>query len=475
MKTLIVLLLVIFCHTHNVTTNHLFEMVGEKIKDFADSFMLALKNIRTKMKRFLNHHFTNEKGVPRTTDRYLIEQKTRRAFSDIVEESTQDSKSDFSELEKYKHEPTALMTTPQLAKHHGKIIETHVVITGDGYLLTIHRIMRPLDQPLADKIINPTVLLHHGLLGSSADWILLGPENSLPYILSNLGYDVWMTNARGNCYSRGHASKNVDSLQYWKFSFQEMGKYDLPAVVDYIRMLKNSNDSINFIGHSMGATALLVLLSTTPRYNKYFRMGILLAPLAYMSNIEGPLRIFTPMAMNLPEDLLKLLGDGEFFPSRKIPTWVVKKYCKGELLYCSNPLLFLSNIPSIGSWNTSLVARVLYHVPAGGSTNTILHYARLVRTGKFQRFDDVAEFPLKKVTLPIALFTSSDDCLATIPDVLKLYFSIANPIDHYIIRGKNFSHNEFVFGPQANMLVFDKVVNILERGLNENVVKLNEV
>jgi pimeloyl-ACP methyl ester carboxylesterase len=54
--------------------------------------------------------------------------------------------------------------------------ETHEVRTADGYILTIHRIPHRAADPARSK---PVVLLLHGLLGSSADWVIAGAQKGL--------------------------------------------------------------------------------------------------------------------------------------------------------------------------------------------------------------------------------------------------------------------------------------------------------
>ena len=54
--------------------------------------------------------------------------------------------------------------------------ETHEVHTADGYILTIHRIPHRASDPARSK---PVVLLLHGLLGSSADWVIAGAKKGL--------------------------------------------------------------------------------------------------------------------------------------------------------------------------------------------------------------------------------------------------------------------------------------------------------
>lgn len=80
-----------------------------------------------------------------------------------------------------------------------------------------------------------------------------------------------MGNARGTEYSRNHTSLNPDDLEFWKFSWHEIGYYDLPAMIDY--SLKTAKQrQLVFIGHSQGVTSAMVMLSARPEYNKKIKI-----------------------------------------------------------------------------------------------------------------------------------------------------------------------------------------------------------
>lgn len=120
--------------------------------------------------------------------------------------------------------------------------ETHEVITEDGYILNMHRIPFGKNSPLEDGVKRPAIYLQHGLLCSSADWVMWTEEKSLGvvylvpnslnvllniwynsgYVLADAGYDVWLGNYRGNTYSRKHTSMDPDfpllNNRFWDFS-----------------------------------------------------------------------------------------------------------------------------------------------------------------------------------------------------------------------------------------------------------------
>lgn len=161
----------------------------------------------------------------------------------------------------------------------------------------------------------------HGLLASSACWVVMRPEISLAYALSDLGYDVWMGNARGNMYSRKHISLNPDGKrserkQFWEFSWHEIGYYDLPAMIDYT-LKKTGYKKLHYIGHSQGTTSFFVMASERPDYNDKILTMQALAPVAFMSNLRSPpIRL----AVNFLEPLqaaFNAMGIYEFLPPRE--------------------------------------------------------------------------------------------------------------------------------------------------------------
>lgn len=375
------------------------------------------------------------------------------------------------------------MTTPQLIALHGYKAESHTITTEDGYILTVHRIPRS-KHDYDDMYSKKTVLLHHGLLASSADWVLPGPGKGLAYILSDAGYDVWMANARGNTYSKAHMFHKIDSYQFWNFTFHEIGYYDLPAVIDYIVKQKPYDFELNYIGFSMGTTVLFTLLSTRPEYNEVLSSGIALAPVAYMSEIKGPLNILADYANNI-EQFMKLFGANEFLSRGAVLKYLSKHSCKiskVEELICETSMYILCGHDK-DQFDLSLKPMIFGHVPAGASTKTLAHYAQEMKNkGHFQQFDYGSDgnrklygkdtppvYPIENITLRIALLSGDDDWLSSVKDAKNLYLHLTNPIEHSIIH--DFNHLDFLFAKNAPEKVYKKVLELLETQNENNFIE----
>ena len=118
-----------------------------------------------------------------------------------------------------------------LVKERGYRYEEHDIITSDNYILKLFRI---LPKKFFEKPKRKVVFLLHGLMDSSDAWVINTDDRSVAYRFLNMGYDVWLGNTRGNKYSSRHLFKQPTIKDFWDFSFQEMGMYDIPAMVKFV-------------------------------------------------------------------------------------------------------------------------------------------------------------------------------------------------------------------------------------------------
>ena len=82
--------------------------------------------------------------------------------------------------------PNNAKPTDEMVAEAGYPVETHIVPTDDGYLLSVHRIPRGrLSDNEGDRVESPrpTVFLQHGLLSSSADWVSFIETPFIQYVV----------------------------------------------------------------------------------------------------------------------------------------------------------------------------------------------------------------------------------------------------------------------------------------------------
>jgi len=157
--------------------------------------------------------------------------------------------------------------------------EEHKVLTKDGYILSAWRIPRKIGEKYSEQ--RPPVILQHGVIDDSWTWFALAAEDCLPIMLAKEGYDVWLTNSRGNIFSRDHINPDYDSSsfrsKYWNFTFHEMAMYDLPAFTVYIKN-HTLHDKLRYVGHSQGTFQFFLSYLLNPEFiennfEKYATLG----------------------------------------------------------------------------------------------------------------------------------------------------------------------------------------------------------
>ena len=69
-----------------------------------------------------------------------------------------------------------------------------------------------------------------------AEFYFQRPGNEPAFNFHRAGYDVWLANNRGVWMNDKplHVTLKKDDPQYWHFSWEEMGAYDVPAFIDFI-------------------------------------------------------------------------------------------------------------------------------------------------------------------------------------------------------------------------------------------------
>ncbi|RZB40755.1 Abhydro lipase domain containing protein, partial [Asbolus verrucosus] len=347
---------------------------------------------------------------------------------------------------------------PEIITKYKYPVEVHHVTTNDSYILTLHRI------PNYKKSNKGSVLVMHGILASSADWIITGPEKGLGYALANEGYDVWLGNARGNRYSRNHTTLNPDSSEFWNFSWHEIGLYDVPAMVDYIITTTGQN-KIFHVGHSQGTTAFYVMCSMKPEYNKKIRAHFSMAPVAFVSHMISPFMQMLAKINFLVQNIAELIGLNEFMPRDGLISQLGQKMCGVNIIteaLCSNTLFTICGF-NPKQLNTTILPLILAHVPAGSSSKQFIHFAQEVNSGNFRQYDygffsnwkrynswTPPSYDLTKIEVPLYFFYSDNDWISSAWDVHKLAKKLKSVRGKFLISDSGFDHMDYLFGIDAS-------------------------
>ncbi|KAB0799644.1 hypothetical protein PPYR_07524 [Photinus pyralis] len=369
----------------------------------------------------------------------------------------------------------AKLLVPELIRKYGYPCEVHTVVSKDGYVLEMHRIPFGKSGPSENR---PAVYLQHGILASSADWVLK-QDTGLGYVLADAGYDVWMPNVRGTRYSRKHITLDPDNdaSKFWDFSWHEIAVDDVPTMVDYV-IDTVKQEQIFYIGHSQGTTIFYVMCSELPEYNGKIRAMFSFSPVAWMGHMTSPLLRIVAMANWFVGPFLNLIGVHELLPQHSFFAEIGDKLCGDNSFLqplCTNALFAICGF-NPKQMNASLIPTIMGHTPAGAATKQLLHFAQEVNSGHFRKYDygffrNIAKYgsisppkyKLKKVTAPVYLHYSRNDWISNEKDVIKLSRELGNVKGKFLILDDRFNHVDFVYGIDAYQLLYLRVLGLMKR------------
>mmetsp|Transcript_16872 Transcript_16872/g.43067 ORF Transcript_16872/g.43067 Transcript_16872/m.43067 type:complete len:458 (-) Transcript_16872:156-1529(-) len=338
----------------------------------------------------------------------------------------------------------------------GLVPERHFVETEDGFVLALHRVLAHFNRTDPGALPRVPVLLQHGLMEDSSIWMMFG-NRSLAFTLAMEGFDVWMGNSRGTVESQTHVRYGRDQTEYWRFSFEEMGKYDLSANLEYILATTGARRLV-YIGQSQGGGQALVGLSLQPALQDRVQLLVLLAPGAFISPPSHPFIEFIYEWCAHGS-----FGDMEFVPYfYEFRTWLPRSVLSyfGEAImrwmgFVQQPI------------DGELLSTLYIQTPSGStSIRNLKHWAQLSQTGEYRQYDNGPEenlrqygehppprYPLDTIQTPISLF------LGEVDNVIHFDRS-REQIPHRVLTiGTNFSHADFVWSSVAPTLVHPTILD----------------
>lgn len=327
-------------------------------------------------------------------------------------------------------------------ENFGYKLEEYDVKTEDGYILSLWHLI-PNSGKSSDKVI----FMQPGVLCDGTTFFHL-EEESLPFLLSENGFDVWVGSTRGTEFSSKHEyldSNKFDS-DYWDFSLDDSAEYDLPASINYIKE-KTGVSKINYLAHSMGTIIFYMLYSRNPTFiessiEKFVALGSVfnlyhskISIFDFINKINGFLQInilkgYKPTA----RQRYKL---AKFF---KYETGLFQKFIEDTF-----------NLRSTNNINYSTFYKFFYYYPGGTSKNIILQFDQIHKDKKLEYFNsnknnEPKEYDMsfiKNWNIKTFLQRSDADSMSTYEDVTELYESFGDKSLITLYDTPNYGHLDF--------------------------------
>jgi pimeloyl-ACP methyl ester carboxylesterase len=279
-------------------------------------------------------------------------------------------------------DPDTNRNITELIKAKGYPEEDHHAITPDGFILSIQRITGSRFTEGSPNSNKPVVLLQHGLLDNAISWVILETSESLGFILADQGYDVWLSNVRGNTYSSKHVSLKPNQDAFWAWSFDEMAKYDLPTVINYILNVTGQK-TLSYVGHSQGTIMGFAGFEDAAVASKV-NVFVALAPVAWVKHSKS--KLLNVLAAFDVQELFVMFGVRDFMPDNALLEKLLPGLCKTTPALCDNFLGLICGWDTKNFNNTRLPV-IVAHEPSGTSTQNIIHWTQLMKRDNFEKFD----------------------------------------------------------------------------------------
>lgn len=118
---------------------------------------------------------------------------------------------------------------------------------------------------------------------------------------------------------------------------------------------------------------------------------------------------------------------------------------------------------------------ILGHAPAGAAVNQFFHYGQEIISGHFRQYDygraqnlikynrsTPPDYNLENIKVPVAVYHSQNDWLATPKDVHILLKKLTNVVKHYLVPHEKFNHIDFLWGIDAPTLLYEEILKTMK-------------
>lgn len=376
-------------------------------------------------------------------------------------------------------EQQAKMTTCELIKYFGFSCETTEATTDDGYILEVDRVGRLAKDDSTTSSENGTfrnpIILVPGILDESGVWFVNYPSQSPGFLLAERGYDLWAMNTREIAFRSHHKTLSQNDDRYWQWSFDELGRYDIAAVIDLVLNVTGAS-KVTLLAYSQGMTASLTLLSTKLEYNDKVDLLVAYGPVANITHIGFPIReliaISGPLFL-----LLDPLGDSGYLYLPEAPRALTQLVCGVLQGQPCSLLLSITLFSSPEELNKTRLPVILSHYLIGTSYQNLRHFVQMNREKDFLMYNYGASenkdrygqetppaYDVDRITVPIALFSSEGDTIADPKDVSLLAERLGSRLlFNHVVPPKDFRHLDFAFGYQATDFLHKIMIETIEK------------
>lgn len=366
----------------------------------------------------------------------------------------------------------------EIIRARGFLGEMYSLRPQTGYIMNLYRIINPLANP--NTLNRYPVLYGHGVLFDSHSMIshseharprrpVLGRptinfgdvdgynDQSLPFMLSNNNFDVWLFDARAtNDYNRNLSAEYDmrNSQTFWDFSLDDQALIDLPILMDFV-LTKTAAPRLVYVGYSESTFFMFALMTKRPDYAAKVAAFVAMAPVTYVSHIRG---LTVPLVVALQE-LMPAGANTNFLPQYLYDMFdtTLRNTCKIKGLNAIFCGLLYNSIGGPGSGE--ITPEFFSNFYKSTSLKSLRHFIQLYESKRFGMYDYGLENNMRiyKQPLPpaydlrqirsdrIILVRGQSDILSTPEDQSRLIRELGTKpfLDLNIPR---YNHFDFVDG-----------------------------